>query len=101
MYLCKFAFYTNKKSEADKTDELIKNSLSKNITDTNTAVDTQLSNHPFASASKPQHSSAMQYFIGDVEQPTKKQKLGSKKVEETIMGNELSYLHKNVWLKIF
>ena len=98
---CKLTFYTSKKSEADKTEKLIKNSLSKNITDTIIAVDTRLSNHPFASTSKPLHFNASTSLAsinldGDVEQPVKKQKVGSKEVEEIIMGNELSDRHINM-----
>ena len=33
---------------------------------------------------------------GDEDQPTKMQKIGSKKVEEIIMGNGLSDLHVNM-----
>ena len=39
-------FHTNKKSEADKTAKLIKNALSKNITNTETAVDVNFSSCP-------------------------------------------------------
>ena len=39
-------FYTKSKSEADKMEKLIENSLSKNIADAITAVDTRILNHP-------------------------------------------------------
>ena len=75
--LCKLTFCTNKKSEADKTAKLIKNSLSKNITNTETAVDVNFSSC-LTSASKSQHSSASVSFASinlddDMEQPAKKQ----------------------------
>ena len=51
------SFYTSMKSKADKTMKLIKNSLSKNISDAITAIDVRLPNHPIASTntSKSQH----------------------------------------------
>ena len=90
---CKLTFHTNKKREADKTAKLIKNALSKNITNTETAVDVNFSSCP-TSASKSQHSSSSVSFASinlddDMEQPAKKQKLGSKDVEDIIMGIEL------------
>ena len=58
---CKLMFHTKKKSKVDKTAKLIKNALSKNITNTETAVDVNFSNCP-TSASKSQHSSASVSF---------------------------------------
>ena len=95
---CELTFHTNKKSEADKTAKLIKNALSKNITNTETAVDVNFSSCP-TSASKSQHSSVTSVSFAsinlddDMEQPAKKQKLGSKDVEDIIMGTELSDRH--------
>lgn len=98
---CKLKFYTKDKSKADKTEKLIKNSLSKNIADKITAVDARISNHPETGTSKSQNVSASISLASinldsDVEQPAKKQKIGSKEVEEIIMGNELSDLHVNM-----
>ena len=95
---CKLTFHTNKKSKADKTAKLIKNTLRKNITNTETAVDVNFSSCP-TSASKSQHSSVTSVSFAsinlddDMEQPAKKQKLGSKDVEDIIMGTELSDRH--------
>ena len=68
----------------DKMEKLIKNSLSKNIADAITAVDTRISNHPETNASKSQSVSASTTITldDDEDQPTKKQKIGSKEVEE-------------------
>ena len=95
---CKMTFYTKSKSEADKTEKLIKNSLGKNIADAITAVDTRISNHPETNASESQSVSASTSITldGDEDQPTKRQKIGSKEVEEIIMGDELSDLHVNM-----
>ena len=102
---CKLTFYTRNKSEADKTEKLIKNSLSKAIADAITAVDARISNLPATSTSAPQYvSTDVSTSISltsinlddDVEQPAKKQKTGNKEVEEIIMGNELSDLHINM-----
>ena len=56
-------FYAKSKSEADKTEKLIKNSPSKNIVDVITSVDTRILNHPETNASKSQSVSAMSYQI--------------------------------------
>ena len=63
------------KSEAGKTAKLIRNALSKNVTNTETAVDVNFSICP-TSASKPQHSRASVSFASinlddDMEQPAK------------------------------
>ena len=98
---CKMTFYTKSKSEADKMEKLIKNSLSKNFADVITVADARISNHPETSTSKSQSVSASILITsinldGDEDQPAKKQKIGSKEVEEIIMGNELSDLHVNM-----
>ena len=98
--LCKMKFYTKNKSKADKTEKLIKNSLSKNTADPIIAVDTRITNQPETSTSKSQNVSASNSMtsinLDGEEQPAKKQKVGSKEVEEIIMGNELSDLHVNM-----
>ena len=53
---CKI-FYTKNKSEANKMEKLIKNSLSRNIADAIIAVDTRITNHPETSTSKSQNVS--------------------------------------------
>ena len=91
-------YHAKSKSEADKTEKLIKNSLSKNIADAITAVDTRISNHPETNGSKSQSVSVSTSITldGDEDQPTKKQKISSKEVEEIIMRDELSDLHVNM-----
>ena len=86
----KMTFYTKSKSEVDKMEKLIENSLSKNIADAITAVDTRILNHPETSTSKSQSVSASILITSinldddDEDQSAKKQKISSKEVEEII-----------------
>lgn len=82
--------YMKNKSKAGKMEKLIETLLSKNIAEATNAVDIRIMNHPETSTTKFQNVSASILMtlknLDDEEQPARKQKIGSKEVEEMIMG---------------
>ena len=94
---CVLKFQTSSKQYAEKTEKLIRNSLSKNIKDIpHTSVDST-SGQDAISASGLSADSGAPISIENDENPAKKLKLISKEFEgeEIIMGNELSDQHIN------
>jgi len=78
----------------NKTERLLKNTLSKNITDS--LIHTKLSSCSIATTSEPENFTCDGVESDSDEKPAnKKQKLCSKKLEDIIMGTELSDLHIN------
>jgi len=86
---CKLAFHTNKKSDAEKTEKLLRKALSKNITDS--FINMELSSCSIATISEPE-SFKCEGVESDSDEKlgNKNQKVCSKEVEDIIMGAELS-----------
>ena len=94
---CVLKFQTSSKRDAEKTEKLIRNSLSKNIKDIpHTSVDSTFGQDA-TSASGLSADSGAPISIENDENPAKKLKLISKEFEgeEIIMGNKLSDQHIN------